>query len=214
MMARILKKSPVSFDLIPALVDEKYGWQVTREYKGEGKQAQFIDLSHISCWDLQDKDLLRFNDAGLAIPETNNGVTRKDNVLTTRLNSTQCQIWSLGGSVPDVVSSEACCTDITGGQAIFALMGPDISDVMDALTSLNVFQPDAQTMQLFQAPLFHVPCQMVVLKNTDKMKVVLIACARGYGSAMAKAILKSGTPFQLVPGGEKSFTNWLDIKNN
>jgi len=37
---------------------------------------------------------------------------------------------------------------------------------------------------------------------------VLIACGRGYGQAMAQALLEEGSEYGLKPGGENVFTEW------
>ncbi len=205
-----LRTSPIKFDLEPLTVEEIDGWKVIREYKNQKKDPLLIDLSHRPSWDFQNKDMLSFNTPELCIPADMNGVTRQSNLFVSRMNQTQAQIWSLDGITPSLESLTPGCTDITDGQAVLALMGKELDQVFESLLPLEMFKPGETGMKLFQTPLFHIPCQILVLDRSEKMKVVIISCPRGYGNDMAKAILKSAAPHGLAPGGENAFLSWLN----
>lgn len=210
-MAGILRHSPVKFDLQPAVMEEKQGWQVVQEYLDQKKGPLLIDLSHTPSWYFQDKDLSSFTSLGLKIPSQNNGITRQGNLFVSRMNDTQCQVWSLDSQVPAFVDThEMHCTQITDGQAVLGLVGENVQGIVETFTPQDVFAPDSEPMGLFQAPLFHIPCQILVLDRSEKIQVILIACPRGYGNDMARAILKSGDSQNLGPGGEKDFLSWLN----
>ncbi len=205
-----LRTSPIKFDLEPAVVEEIDSWKVVQEYKNQKTDPLLIDLSHRPSWDIQDKDISSFNAPDLCIPDDMNGITRQGNFFISRMNQTQAQIWSLDGKTPALESFESSCTDITDGQAVLALVGKNLDQVFESMLPLEMFKPGETGMKLFQAPLFHIPCQILALDRSEKMNVVIISCARGYGNDMAKAILKSAAPHGLTPGGENVFLNWLN----
>ncbi|MCP4719064.1 MAG: hypothetical protein GY860_06360 [Desulfobacteraceae bacterium] len=205
-----LRTSPIKFNLEPLTVDKIDSWKVVKEYKNQKQGPLLIDLSHRPSWDFQDKDVLSFNKPEFSIPADMNGITRQGNLFVSRMNQTQVQLWSFDGKTPPLESLGPFCTDITDGQAVMALMGNNLDLVFESMLPLEMFKPGENCMQLFQAPLFHIPCQILVLDRSEKMKVVIISCPRGYGKDMTKAILKSAIPHGLNPGGENAFELWLN----
>jgi hypothetical protein len=205
-----LRTSPIKFDLEPLTVEEIDSWKVVREYKNQKKGPLLIDLSHRPSFDIQDKDILSFNKPELCIPANISGVTGQGGLFVSRMNQSQVQAWCLDGETSALESLESSCTDITDGQAVLALMGKDLDHLFESMLSLEMFKPGETDMKLFQAPLFHIPCQILVLDRSEKMQVVIISCPRGYGNDMAKAILKSAAPHGLAPGGENAFLSWLN----
>ncbi len=205
-----LRTSPIKFDLEPMAVEEINNWKVVREYKNQKKGPLLIDLSHCPSWDFQNKDILNFNTPELCIPADMNGVSRQGNLFVSRMNQTQAQLWSLDGKTPSLESLNPGCTDITDGQAVLALVGKDLDQVFESMLALEMLKLGETGMKLFQTPLFHIPCQILVLDQSEKTQVVIISCPRGYGNDMAKAILKSAAPHGLTPGGENAFLSWLD----
>lgn len=207
-MPEITRYSPVKFDSIPTREEFRGGWQISLEFKEQGEGLYLVDLSHLPRWDIQDKDLSGFKPFGLDIPDKPNLVVRKGLRLICRLNPTQCQIWNLDGA--DAEPFEGVdFTEITDGQAVLALIGRDLSEVVETIASVDIFGPALKTPCLFQAPVLQVPCQVVRLGNAGAAEAILIAFPRGYGQTMAEAILKSGSGRRPVPGGEKVFTDWL-----
>ncbi len=209
-MAGTLRTSPIKFDMEPSATATVNGWQVVTEYKGQKKGPLLIDLSHKPNWDLQSKDLSIFEDSRIPIPIKPNEMIRHHNLFTARMNAIQCSIWSLDNQVPDLDGFKDNITDITDGQALFAIVGRNLPVLMEAFGPLDIFSPEFEDIRLFQSPLFHIPCQILLLERSGDMQVVLISCPRGYGNSMAKALLKSGNPFGLSPGGENIFTQWLE----
>ncbi len=205
-----LRTSPIKFDLEPAVVEEIDSWKVVLEYKNQKTGPLLIDLSHRPSWDIQNNDILSFNKSDFCISNDMNGVTRQGNLFVSKMNQTQAQIWSLDGKIPALESFESSCTDITDGQAVLALVGKDLDQVFESMLPLEMFKPGETGMKLFQAPLFHIPCQILALDRSEKMNVVIISCPRGYGNDMAKAILKSAEQQGLAPGGENIFSSWLN----
>ncbi len=207
-MPKIMRYSPVKFDSIPTREVVRGGWQISLDFKEQGQGLYLVDLSHLPRWDIQDKDLSGIKPFGLDIPEKPNMVVRKGERLISRLNHTQCQIWSLDGDnaqPPDGAS----ITEITDGQAVLALIGRDLSEVVETITSVDIFGPAAETPCLFQAPVLQIPCQIVRLSNAGGAEAILVAFARGYGQTMTEAFLNSGRGRRPVPGGEKVYTDWL-----
>ncbi len=204
-----LRTSPIEFNLEPAIAAEVDGWEVVREYKDRKSGPVLIDLSHRPSWDIQNKDILSCAQPEMNIPAEMNDIIKQGNLFVSRMNQTQCQIWSLDGKMPSLEPVKTCCTEITDGQAVLALMGTHLDRVFETMTPLDMFKPGDVGMRLFQAPLFHIPCRILVLDRSEKMQVVIIACVRGYGNDMAKAILASCAPHGLTPAGEDVFSAWL-----
>ncbi len=202
----VLKRSAIKFKATPAAVEETDGWQVVRKYENQGKGPQLVDLSHCPCMDIQDKDIEDY--PGLPIPAKMNGITRQENVFISRMNATQCQVMGLDGRLPALDGKGT--TDITGGQSILALVGKDVDKIMETLGPLDLFSPGSEGMTLCQAPVFHIPCQIMVLSRSRALKVLIIAFARGYGQDMANAILNAGAPYDLTPGGMSAVSQWLE----
>ncbi len=208
-MARILRSSSIEFGMVPAKTETLDGWQVVKEYKDQKKGPFLIDLSHKPSWDLQCKELSIFETSDFDIPEENNRVKRKGNLFISRMNATQCQAWSMDGVTPELGLFNENCTQITDGQAVLGIMGRNLQRVVESFTPLDIFNPGVSGMTLIQGPLFHVPCQILLLDRSEQMQVMIISCARGYGSSMAQALLKSGESYGLAPGGEDIFNHWL-----
>ncbi len=202
----VLKRSAIKFKTPPAAVEVLDGWQVVLKYENQGKSPLLVDLSHCPCMDIQDKDIEDYS--GLSIPAKMNGITRQENVFISRMNATQCQVMGLDGKLPALDDKRA--TDITGGQSILALVGKDVDHIMETLGPLDLFSPGSQGMTLCQAPVFHIPCQILVVSRSRALKVVIIAFARGYGQDMANAILNAGAPYDLAPGGISAISQWLE----
>ena len=80
----------------------------------------------------------------------------------------------------------------------------------EKLTNLDFMDPDKKAPFLLQGPFCHVPCQIVTLqKAADGSGGFLLACSRGYGESMLRAVFKAGAEFGLRPAGENRFQVWL-----
>lgn len=205
-----LKRSAVKLETLdaagPATIREMDGWDLVRSFENQGDGPALVDLSHTPCLDIQDRDPASVSP--FPVPADMNGISRKENIVVSRMNATQCQVWGLDGNLPDTDTPAA--TDITGGQSILALIGPDVDRVAERLAPLDIFPPGETGMRLFQAPVFHIPCQILVLDRSKDWQVVILAFARGFGQDMARTILAAGADCGLVPGGLDLFTDWLD----
>ena len=209
-MIKIQRRSAVTFDCQPEEIAGRDGFQIVERYAGRKKGPLLIDLSHTPSWDIQDRNLDRFRGAGLGIPDKPGRVHRQKGMILSLLNPTQAQVWCLDGNAAGWDINDPHCTEISDGQTLFALMGPDIVSVFDTLTTLDLFRPGQDGMQLFQAPLFHIPCQILILDRSPDMQVALISFPRGYGSDMAKAIFSLTQGLDLCPGGNQEFSDWLN----
>lgn len=210
-MAGLLKSSPIMFDIKPARTEQRDGWRVTLEYEGQGGGPFLVDLSHRPRWDIQDSDLSRFKVHGLDIPEKYNAACRNGGLLISRMNRTACQVWSLSGEIPELPADNGL-TEITDGQALLSLLGTNVDAIAETITTLDLFGPGVDSPCLFQGPVLHIPCQIIRLENVGDMQAILIGFSRGYGQAMADAILKSGLPYNLRPGGERVFSDFFGAR--
>jgi len=211
-MNGIVRQSPVAFDDRPAATETRDHWQVVLAYETEqdceGMEPLVVDLSHCTRWDVQDADLDRLTPAGVAIPEIPGQCRLTAGVLVNRMNRTQAAVWHLSGR-PMALPEENAYTETTEATLLVALLGPRIFELTEKLTNLDLADPSREPPFLFQGPLAHVPCQVVVMNRTGDVPGVLFTCSRGYGRDMSRAILNAGQVLGLQPAGERAFQRWL-----
>lgn len=202
------KQSAVQFEAAPAAMTTINGWDIVETFGPGEKGTALVDLSHCPCMDIQAKNLDAFKDLpdGLTIPGQINGIHRNGPVFISRMNPTQCMVLGLDGNLPEFSTPNA--TDISGGHTLLGLVGKDTARILEALAPLDLFTPDAYGMALCQAPVLNIPCQLLVLDR--EQQTVILAFARGYGQDMARAILSAGKIVNLVPGGFRAITQWLE----
>ena len=199
-MDDIERKSSVRFGMKPAQTENWDGWEVAISY-GEESGPFLIDLSHRSKWDLQDSDLFGFQPFGLPVPEKPGLCVFKKGILVNRMNRTQCAIWHLAGERPKP-PAESAYTETTDGLTLLAVTGKDALGVMERVSALDLAAPGLETPCLIQGPILHIPCQVVLFSRSDEEATILFSFSRGYGQAMAEAMLHSGKGLGLTPGGE------------
>jgi hypothetical protein len=211
MMAAVERRSPVQFPSAPGKTEMRDHWEVVLEYPEEGSGPHLADLSHIPRWDLQDRDLVRFQPGGVAIPETPGSCALAGGVLVNRMNRTQAAVWHLAAAEAPPLPPEAAYTDVTDASACLALFGPNVSSITEKLTSLDLFPPEKMPPFLLQGPFSRVPCQITVIsRNADNgAGGIVFTCSRGYGADMVDAVLAAGAAFGLRPAGENAFLRWL-----
>jgi len=199
-MENVERRSPISFNIKPVQTENWDGWEVAISY-GTGDGPFLIDLSHRSKWDLQDSDLSRFRPFGLSVPEKPGQCVFEKGVLINRMNRTQCAIWHVAGKRP-TQPMENAYTEMTDGQVLLAVTGKDALGVMERVTTLDLGAPSLTPLCLIQGPVLHIPCQVVLFSRNGDEATVLFSFSRGYGQAMAEALLHSGKDLGLTPSGE------------
>jgi hypothetical protein len=208
-MTESLRKSSVLFNAQPAATEPRDGWDVVLEYKGETAAPQIIDLSHRNRWDVQDGDLNRLKPWGRKIPETSGESSYDRGLLISRMNRTQAACWHLAGDPLDE-PGETPFTNITDGQMMVALIGAESFAIMEKAVALDFEASPFKPPRLYQAPVFHVPAQVVHVGAGNGREMILIACSRGYGHKMTEALLHAGAEWGLHPAGEKAFSACLE----
>lgn len=199
-MENIQRRSPIRFNTEPVQKENWDGWEVAISY-GTGKGPFLIDLSHRSRWDLQDADLSRFRPFGLMVPQNPGQCVYKKGIIINRMNRTQCALWHLAGKRPKP-PEEPAYTETTDGRALLAVTGSAILGFMERVTNLDLGAPSLTPPCLVQGPILHIPCQVVLFSRDGDDATVLFSFSRGYGQAMAEALLHSGKDLGLMPGGE------------
>ena len=122
-------------------------------------------------------------------------------LLINRMNRTQCAVWHLSGEAP-ATPEEHYCTETTDGLTLLAVTGKDVLALMEHVTTLDLGKPGLETPCLIQGPILHIPCQVVLFSRKEEEATILFSFSRGYGQAMAEAILHAGKDLGLTPGGE------------
>ena len=205
----IKRQGPVQFPGA-ARTEAKNGFDVVLAYEGQGGGPWLADLSHIPKWDLQDRDIEKISVWGLPVPEKPGQCRLDSGRLVGRLNPTQALAWDLSCESGRIGDPRA--TDLTDGWCVLAVVGARAPDVMERITPLDVFAPDATPPALVQGPVLHVPCRLVRLPGPGQGAVVLIAFSRGYGQSMVEGILAAAADLGLRPGGEEAFTRAAGLR--
>jgi len=185
------------------------GFLVVLEYANEGSGPVLVDLSHRAKWDLQALDLDSLKPWGVEVPGKAGRCKFCKGLIIGRQSETQAATWHLGSGEPDAPQDSAA-TEITDGWMLLALIGPEIFSIMEKVTSLDVCSPTQETPVWIQGPVLHVPCQVVVLGREQDRAALMLACSRGYGPTMVRALLEAGGPWDLRPAGEEAFTRRLE----
>ncbi len=208
-MPEILRHSPVFFDAHPLETESRSGWEIVLKYEGETEGLQMIDLSHRNRWDVQDGDLSKIKPWGRTIPGEPGQCSWDQGLLINRMNRTQAACWHLAGDPLDRPEQTAF-TNITDGQMMIALIGREAFAVMEKASALDFEAPTFKPPRLYQAPVFHVPAQVVHLGADHGREGILIACSRGYGHTMTEALLQAGAEWNIHAAGEKAFSAFLE----
>ena len=210
MMKTNQRHSPVQFGIRPDQTEIRDGWEVVLQYSDEGKRPFLIDLSHRKKWDVQDSNLSKIQPGGVTIPEIPGQCAFQNGILVNRMNRTQAAVWHLLGDNLDIAQGPAF-TEVTEGSTSLVIMGQEgeVFSIMEKVTSLDLRLLANEHFFLVQGPISHVPCQIVVFKGKEKGSAVLFTCSRGYGMFMKKELLDAGTEWELHPGGENVFSNWI-----
>ena len=210
MMKTNQRYSPVQFEVRPDQTEIRDGWGVVLQYSDEGRRPFLIDLSHRKKWDVQDSNLSKIQPGGVTIPEIPGQCAFQNGILVNRMNRTQAAVWHLLGDNLDIAQGPAF-TEVTEGSTSLVIMGQEgeVFSIMEKVTSLDLRLLANEHFFLVQGPISHVPCQIVVFKGKEKGSAVLFTCSRGYGMFMKQELLDAGTEWELHPGGENVFSNWI-----
>ena len=213
------RRSPCSFGAKPAETEVRDGWEVVLRYEGEGGHSGredghsgredghrgagpwLVDLSHRRRWDFQDGGVAGLKPMGLPVPEGFGQVGVHEGLVINRMNRTQVAIWHLGAAPAPDTPAETGFTEVTDGHCMLAFVGDGVPEVLEHLTSLDLFDPARDMPFLTQGPVLHVPCQVV----TFAPDLVVMTLARGYGETFAEAVLGAGGIAGLRPAGERVF---------
>ena len=208
-MTELVRRSPVILPGIPKTLEMMDHWEFIQAFEMESRGPALVDLSHIPRWDAQEVDRKGLGLPGPPLPEKPGQCTLDQNILCSRLNPTQLVYWNLAPPrIP--VPEDVACTDISDATVVLALLGPEIYGIMEKLTSMDLAGAVIQDPVVFQGPVAHFPCRVVVLCGTTDNVGILISCARGYGTEMGACLLSAGRPSGLQPAGFGRFSMWLD----
>ncbi|KPK21509.1 MAG: hypothetical protein AMK69_21680 [Nitrospira bacterium SG8_3] len=202
------RRSPVKYPSLPRKKEIRDGWEVVLEYRDQGTGPFLIDLSHIPKWDVQDARLSNVESWGELIPVLPGGCTVQNGTLVSRMNPTQAVIWHLLQADP-VMPQYPAFTDVTDACALMAVLAKDVFAIMEKVTPLDLSTPSKKPPFLLQGPVLRVRCQIVLLDRKGEYMAVLIACSRGFGQSMTEALLDAAKEWDLRPGGETVFRDWL-----
>jgi len=200
----VTRRSSVCLPGEPDRTVRRQGWEVVRSYREEGRGPLLIDLSHRAKWDVQHAALTDARPWGLIFPDAPGSCRLDSGWLLGRMTTTQALIWSLAAAEPPP-APEPCMTEITDGVSLLPLLGAPVFSLLERVTDLDLTDPGREVPRLVLGPVLHVPSQVVVLDAEGDRPVVLLACCRGYGASLARALLDEGKTWGFRPGGEGAF---------
>lgn len=207
-MMELQRYSPVTFKDAPKKTETRNLFEVVLEYDPEGDGPWLVDLSHRTRLDFQDAEVGTKSPLGLSVPGAPGACQYDKGMLCNRMNRTQTALWHLAGDEPEI-PAESSFTDVTEATVFLALMGKGVFSILEKLTALDLLKPETDYPRLFQGPVSHVPCQVVVLEPGPENGCVILTCSRGYARDMVHAMLAAGAEFGLSPAGESRFTEWI-----
>jgi len=207
-MTQIKRRSPVSFKADAARIEERNGFQVAVEYYNEGRE-HIVDLSHLTKWDVQARDLSGYRPMGVEIPLKPLESILKNKILINRMNNTQASVWHILGDDPKIPDDPGY-TDVTDSSASLAIIGENVSKIAEKLSYLNLFDPKKATPFLTQGPFAHVACQIVSFNKDGCVPGILLTCIRGYARDVVDVVMNAGNEFGLKPAGISKFNYWIE----
>jgi glycine cleavage system aminomethyltransferase T len=188
------------------------GWEIVLAYEDESAGPFLIDLSHIGKWDVQGEDLSSRRPAGLVIPEGPELCVFTESFFLNLIKRNWATIWHFSRDMPDFAIDFAF-TNVTEAYALFALLGKEVFSIMEKVSALDLLSTERKPPFSVLGPVLHVRSQVVVLAREGDLSSLLVACPRGYGQAMAEALLDAGQEWGLRPGGEKLFSDMAAFMN-
>jgi len=197
------RRSPVHLPGKPEKTKMRDHWPVVLEYADEGPGPWIVDLSHCRRWDIQGRKLSEALPSGVSLPDSPGSVVLHAKELTGRAGHRQAFLWLFDDKA--AAPAGAGCTEITEGALCLALLGRDVFQLTEKLTSLDLGDPKNNVPFLLMGPFSHITCQIVVLKNDPAAAAVMVACSRGFAHDMVHAVLSAGEEFGLRPAGENRF---------
>lgn len=199
---RPIRRSPINFDARPAQTRRHNGFEVALRYENDpdelGAAPAVIDLSHMAKWDIQDSDLSRINLSGRPIPEKPGECdVHEGGTYVFRLNATQAGVWHIcpDESLPvaETIFADPAFTETTDGRALLAIVGPSVPSFIEKITDLDLSSPHRKPPFVMQGPILHVASRVLVLRFGRENSTVFFSFPRGYGQAVADALLDSGS---------------------
>jgi hypothetical protein len=197
------RQSPVHLPGNPGKTKLRDHWPVVLEYADEGPGPWIVDLSHCHRWDIQGRDLAAEAVPGISLPDAPGAVTLPGKMLTGRTGQRQAFLWVFADKA--AAPAGECWTEVTEGTFCLALLGRNVFQITEKLTSLDLGDPKRNAPYLLLGPFSHVTGQMVVLSKDPRNAVVLVAGTRGFAHDMVHAVLAAGEEFGLRPAGESRF---------
>ena len=205
------RRSPVHLPGRPEQAETRDGWTVVLRYADEGEGPWVVDLSHCRRWDIQGAELEAAAPKGIVLPPAPGAVEITASGIVGRTGMRQAFLWSFGEGVPAVGPG---CTETTESAACLALLGRDVLQITEKLTSLDLGNPAFKAPFLRLGPFAHVSGQVVVLSSDPVAAAVLVACSRGFGHDLVHTVLHAGEEFGLRPAGESRFKTFLPKDGN
>ena len=200
------RRSPIHLPGKPERTENRDGWPIVLAYADEGDGPWVVDLSHCPRWDIQGAALETAAPKGLPLPAGPGAVAVAGAGLVGRTGMRQAFLWGFGNARPAMGPG---CTETTEASACLALLGRDVLQIVEKLSSLDLGDPNLKAPFLKLGPFAHVTGQLVVLSNDSPASAVLVACSRGFGHDLAHAVLQAGEEFGLRPAGENRFHLFL-----
>lgn len=200
--------SPIRIET-PVLSREfRDGWEIVAQYEDEGDAPWLIDLSHAQKFEYGNPPGSSDRFLDLSPPEKPGQCRTKGGFISSRLNDRRSLVLNLSKALIPPVKDRSV-TDVTDAFALLAMIGHPVFDMMERVTSLEVFAPGKRPPFILQGPVLRVQSLLMNLTAEDYTPVVLFAVPRGYGQSFSMALLEAGKPWHLSPAGETVFFEYF-----
>lgn len=185
------------------------GWEIVTRFENEGNAPWVIDLSHAQKFDIPNPPLFQGRFQDISLPEKPGGIHIQRGLISSRLNGQQSFVLNLT-KLPITVIDDIRITDVTDAFALLALIGHSVFEILETVTSLDLFAPGKKPPFVLQGPVLGLRSILFLLQGEKKTPVILVAVPRGYGQSFTEALLRAGEPWDLSPAGENVFFDFFE----
>lgn len=199
--------SPIRAERPVSRKEYRNGWEIVTQYEDEGDTPWFIDLSHAQKFDYRNTPFSHGRYLDLSLPEKPGECRVRGGYISTRLNQQRSLVLNLSQSLITVID-ERLITDVTDAFALLAIIGHSVFDILENVTSLDLFPPGKDPPFVLQGSVLGLRSLLFLLSAKRDNPAILLAVPRGYGLAFSMALLQAGKPWNLSPAGEAAFLDF------
>lgn len=203
------RRSPIQLERPVLRKELRHGWEIVTQYEDEGDPPWLIDLSHAQKFDYPHPPLSDGPLPDISMPEKTGAINIRGGFLSLRLNQQQSLVLNLTQS-PVTLIERRWTTDLTDAFALLAMIGHSVFEILEVVTSLDLFPPGKNPPFALQGPVLRTRSLLFLLRSDQETPAILLAVPRGFGQSFSTALLQAGEPWNLSPAGEAAFSRFFE----